>query len=152
FPLVTMTYVTSRPSLTIFATVPPAPNSESSVCAVTTITRSILSAIEPPRSFGCGSHCQVHRLASPSAAARTATFTDSPRGARRRASAGAARLALPGSQTRLAARVAEPPQPPLGSHCQVHRLASPPAAARTATTVWILVLRIPIPRASRDRL
>src|SRR5204863_293098 len=64
FPLVTMTYVTSRPSLTIFATVPPAPNSESSGCAVTTITRSILSAIEPPRSFGCGSHCQVHRLAS----------------------------------------------------------------------------------------
>src|SRR5437773_774645 len=38
-----MTYVTSRPSLTIFATVPPAPNSESSGCAVTTMTRSILS-------------------------------------------------------------------------------------------------------------
>src|SRR5213076_2193930 len=34
------------------------------------------------------------------------------------------RLALPRSQTRLAARVAEPPRAPLGSHCQVHRLAS----------------------------
>src|SRR2546425_4135544 len=29
--------------------------------------------------FGCGSHCHIHRLASPSAAARTATFIDSPR-------------------------------------------------------------------------
>src|SRR5206468_3353702 len=101
-------------------------------CAVTTITRSILSAIEPPRSFGCGSHCQVHRLASPSAAARTATFTDSPRGARRRASAGAARLALPGSQTRLAARVAAPPQPPLASVVVVPLLPGDPGAVRLA--------------------
>src|SRR5207247_3256551 len=38
--------------------------------------------------------------------------------------AAAARLARPGSQTRLAARVAEPPRPPLGSHDQDHRLAS----------------------------
>src|SRR5438128_7116952 len=76
----------------------------------------------------------IHRLASPAAAARTAAprrpaarptrVSDSPRGARRRASAAAARLALPGSQTRLAARVAEPPRPPLGSHYPVHRLAS----------------------------
>src|SRR5213592_3183153 len=35
------------------------------------------------------------------------------------------RLALPGSQTRLAARVAEPPRPPLGSHC--HRRLDPRA-------------------------
>jgi hypothetical protein len=45
-PLVTTQYATSRPSLTNFATVPPAPNSESSGCAVITITRSILSAID----------------------------------------------------------------------------------------------------------
>src|SRR5213083_3696351 len=43
-----------------------------------------------------GSHDHIiHRLASPAPAARTTTFTDSPRGARRRASAAAARLALP---------------------------------------------------------
>src|SRR5439155_91050 len=36
----------------------------------------------------------------------------------------ALRLARSGSQTRLAARVAEPPRPPLGSHDQDHRLAS----------------------------
>src|SRR5206468_7404404 len=36
----------------------------------------------------------------------------------------ALRLARSGSQTRLAARVAEPPRPPLGSHYHVHRLAS----------------------------
>src|SRR5207247_1602664 len=41
---------------------------------------------------------------------------DAPRGARRRASAAAARLPRPAFQTRLAARVAEPPRPPLGSH------------------------------------
>src|SRR5438093_129763 len=58
-----------------------------------------------------------HRLASPAAAARTATITDSPR---RRL-----RLALPRSQTRLAGGC--------GSHCHDHRLASPAAAARTAT-------------------
>src|SRR2546425_1124377 len=52
----------------------------------------------------------------------------------------AARLARPHPQTRLAARVAEPPRPPLGSHGHIHRLASAggaPAprrpAARTAT-------------------
>src|SRR2546428_2371326 len=28
--------------------------------------------------FGCGSHCHIHRLASPSAAARPATFHHSP--------------------------------------------------------------------------
>src|SRR5262245_2708923 len=47
-----MTYVTSQPSLTSLAMVPPAPNSESSGCAVTTRTRSILSAKEG--SFGAG--------------------------------------------------------------------------------------------------
>src|SRR2546426_884806 len=77
----------------------------------------------------CGSHYQDHRLASRRASpslrgrrsARTIRITDSPRGARRRASAAAARLALPGSQTRLAARVAEPPRPPLGSHYHTWR-------------------------------
>src|SRR5947208_16335911 len=59
----------------------------------------------------------IHRLASPSAAARTATFTDSPRLR--------LRLAPPHSQTRLACGC--------GSHCHIHRLASPAAAARTAT-------------------
>src|SRR5881396_1330856 len=44
-----------------------------------------------------------------------ATIADSP---------AAARLARLGSQTRLAARVAEPPRPPLGSHDWDHRLAS----------------------------
>src|SRR2546426_7450926 len=34
------------------------------------------------------------------------------------------RLARPHPQTRLAARVAEPPRPPLGSHGHIHRLAS----------------------------
>src|SRR2546425_9068741 len=48
--------------------------------------------------------------------ARTTRITDSPRGALRRASAAATRLARPGLQTRLAARSAEPPRPPLGSH------------------------------------
>src|SRR5439155_14189012 len=42
-PFVTITYVTSQPSLTSLAMVPPAPNSESSGCAVTTIARWIFS-------------------------------------------------------------------------------------------------------------
>src|SRR5207247_3262476 len=66
---------------------------------------------------GCGSHYQIHRLASPPAAARTTRFTDSPRLR--------LRLALPDSQTRLASGC--------GSHYQIHRLASPPAAARATT-------------------
>src|SRR2546429_1650760 len=53
-PLVTITYVTSQPSLTSFATVPPAPNSESSGCAVTTSTRSILSLNGISSRFGTG--------------------------------------------------------------------------------------------------
>src|SRR5436309_1557587 len=72
---------------------------------------------------------------------RHSSFPDSPRGAHRRASAAAARLARPRSQTRLAARSAEPPRPPLGSHDHVPRLASrraPPSlrgrrSARTTT-------------------
>src|SRR5207245_9435592 len=63
-----------------------------------------------------GDRLSAHRLASPSAAARTATFTDSPRLR--------LRLARPRSQTRLASGC--------GSHGHVHRLASPSAAARTA--------------------
>src|SRR5439155_1403925 len=54
---------------------------------------------------------------------RHSSFPDSPRGAHRRASAAAARLARPRSQTRLAAHSAEPPQPPLGSHHHVPRPA-----------------------------
>src|SRR2546426_6334786 len=50
--------------------------------------------------FGCGSHCHIHRLASPSAAARTAPFIDSPRLP--------LRLALPHSSTHL------PPPAPEG--------------------------------------
>src|SRR5437867_2233020 len=49
----------------------------------------------------------------------------------------ALRLARLGSQTRLAARVAEPPRPPLGSHDQGHRLPSGverPAARTTGIT------------------
>src|SRR2546425_4247388 len=42
------------------------------------------------------------------------------------------RLALPGSQTRLAARVAEPPRPPLGSH--YHRLVISPNASSARST------------------
>src|SRR5438093_11236854 len=42
-PFVTITYVTSQPSLTSLAMVPPAPNAESSGCAVTTIARWIFS-------------------------------------------------------------------------------------------------------------
>src|SRR5438034_624412 len=72
---------------------------------------------------------------------RHSSFPDSPRGAHRRASAAAARLARPRSQTRLAARIAEPPRPPLGSHDHVPSLASrrvPPSlrgrrSARTTT-------------------
>src|SRR5439155_21214680 len=71
-------------------------------------------------------HHLTHRLASPAAAARTTTFTDSPRLR--------LRLARPHSQTRLATRSAEPPRPSLGSHDHIiHRLASPAAAARTTT-------------------
>src|SRR2546427_6662543 len=69
-------------------------------------------------------------------------FTDSPRLRLRLAlrPRDGLRLARPDPQTRLAARVAEPPRPPLGSHGHIHRLASAggaPAprrpAARTAT-------------------
>src|SRR5438309_1506667 len=83
---------------------------------------------------------------------RTTSFTDSPRGARRRAPAAAARLARPRSQTRLAARVAEPPRPPLGSHDLVHRLASrraspSPRGRRSARTTSF----IDSPRGARRR-
>src|SRR5207302_661497 len=62
--------------------------------------------------------------------ARTTTFPDSPRGAHRRASAAAARLARPRSQTRLAARPAEPPRPPLRPHDPGPRPASRPPPPR----------------------
>src|SRR2546428_11968234 len=47
------------------------------------------------------------------------------------------RLALPGSQTRLAARVAEPPRPPIGS--PYHRLGVSPDAssARPASSAAV---------------
>src|SRR2546422_1600656 len=70
-------------------------------------------------------------------------FTDSPRLRLRLAlrPRDGLRLARPDPQTRLAARVAEPPRPPLGSHGHIHRLASAggaPAprrpAARTTTS------------------
>src|SRR5205823_4380803 len=80
------------------------------------------------RSFprDCSSPSQallVHRLASRRAppslrgrrSARTTTFTDSPRGALRRASAAAARLARLRSQTRPPPRSPEPPPPPPAS-------------------------------------
>src|SRR2546427_2635809 len=53
-------------------------------------------------------------------------FTDSPRLRLRLAlrPRDGLRLARPDPQTRLAARVAEPPRPPLGSHGHIHRLAS----------------------------
>src|SRR5436309_1967944 len=64
-------------------------------------TRLAARVAEPPRP-PLGSHYHVHRLASVGGApaprrpaARTTRITDSPRGARRRASAAAARLALP---------------------------------------------------------
>src|SRR5436309_3941136 len=78
-----------------------------------------------------------HRLASPAAAARTATITDSPRLR--------LRLALPRSQTRLACGC--------GSHCHDHRLASPAAAARTATITDSprLRLRLALPRSRAHR-
>src|SRR2546422_42733 len=67
--------------------------------------------------------------------------TDSPRPAGPQPRDGL-RLARPHPQTRLAARVAEPPRPPLGSHGHIHRLASRRAApslprrpsARTTTS------------------
>src|SRR5439155_19253045 len=61
----------------------------------------------------------IHRLASPTAAARTTTLIDSPR---RRL-----RLVRPRSETRLADGC--------GSYDHVHRLASPTAAARTTTLI-----------------
>src|SRR2546425_10635300 len=71
-------------------------------------------------------------------------FTDSPRLRLRLAlrPRDGLRLARPDPQTRLAARVAEPPRPPLGSHGHIHRLASRRASpslrgrrsARTATS------------------
>src|SRR5439155_549674 len=99
-----------------------------------------LSSRQPPR-FTDSPRLRLRLALRPrdGPAARTTRSTDSLRGARRRASAAAARLARPDPQTRLAARVAEPPRPPLGSHDQIHRLASAggaPAprrpAARTA--------------------
>src|SRR6266571_7901317 len=86
------------------------------VTAMLSSARLARSFLRSPRTAGPQPR-DVLRLTLPSS-------TDSPRGARRRASAAAARLALPSSQTRLAARVAEPPRPPLGSHYPVHRLAS----------------------------
>src|SRR6266705_6918341 len=80
--------------------------------------------------FGCGSP-YLHRLASPSAAARP-TFTDSPRLR--------LRLALP-SQTRLAFGCGSP---------YLHRLASPSAAARpTFTDSPRLRLRLALPSQTR---
>src|SRR5439155_10237481 len=67
--------------------------------------------------------------------ARTTRFSASPRGARRRASAAAARLARLGSQTRLAARVAEPPRPPLGSHYHPPRGYARLFATRTTSSI-----------------
>src|SRR5437899_2453315 len=101
----------------------------------------------PSPATACGSHDHIHRLASAGGApaprrpaARTTTSTDSPRPAGPQPRDGL-RLARPHPQTRLAARLAEPPRPPLGSHCHIHRLASAggaPApqrpAARTATS------------------
>src|SRR3989442_6596833 len=78
---------------------------------------------EPPRP-PLGSHDLVHRLASRRASpsprgrrsARTTSFTDSPRGPRRRAPPAPARLPRPRSQTRLASPVPEPPPPALRPH------------------------------------
>src|SRR3989442_9935534 len=71
-------------------------------------------------------------------------FTDSPRLRLRLAlrPRDGLRLARPDPQTRLAARVAEPPRPPLGSHGHIPRLPSargppaprPPPAPPTTTT------------------
>src|SRR5437879_9037338 len=102
-------------------------------------------------------------------------FTDSPRGARRRASTAAARLARPvhrlasrraspslhgrrsarttRSQTRLPARVAEPPRPPLGSHDPF--TDSPPGPRRRASPPPTLPARplaqLPPPRPAQPR-
>src|SRR5207245_785893 len=77
----------------------------------------------PSPATACGSHDHIHRLASAGGApaprrpaARTTPSTDSPRPAGPQPRDGL-RLARPHPQTRLAARVAEPPRPPLGSHC-----------------------------------
>src|SRR5207244_2736340 len=56
--------------------------------------------------------------------ASAASATASAVGAARPPTAAAAPLARPHSQTRLAARVADPPPPPLRSHDPIHRLAS----------------------------
>src|SRR3989441_224934 len=110
--------------------------------------QAVHRGVPRPRRGGGGPD---HGLAPPTAAARTAaprrppartTRTPAPRGALRRASAAAARLARPGLQTRLAARSAEPPRPPLGSHYQDYRLASrraPPSlrGRRSARTTRI---------------
>src|SRR5947208_3273497 len=81
-------------------------------------TRLATRVAEPPRP-PLGSHDHVHRLASRRASpslrgrrsARTTTFTDSPRDARRRASAAAARLARPRSWARLGRRGPSPATP-----------------------------------------
>src|SRR5207302_116773 len=70
----------------------------------------------------------------------------------RRASAAAARLARPDSPTRLAARVAEPPRPPLGSHDQIHRLASRRASPSLRGRRSARTTRFPeSPRGARRR-
>src|SRR5262245_59218207 len=79
--------------------------------------------------LGCGSHGRDHRLASPSAAARTAAITGSPRPR--------LRLAPPRSQARLAPRRPPPgrapqPAPPPATTRPAATPASPSAAARTA--------------------
>src|SRR3989449_2232639 len=104
-----------------------------------------LSSRQPPR-FTCGSHDQIHRLASAGGApapqrpaARTTRSTDSLRPAGPQPRDGL-RLALPHPKTRLGRR-GPSPATACGSHDQIHRLASAggaPAprrpAARTTTS------------------
>src|SRR5207247_2159961 len=100
-------------------------------------------------------------------AALPSTSTDSPRGARRRASAAAARLVLPvhrlaarraspslrgrrsarttRSQTRRAARVAEPPRPPLGSY---YPFTDSPRGARRRASAAAARLVLPLTQVS----
>src|SRR3989441_13244812 len=67
--------------------------------------------------FGCGSHCHIHRLASPSAAARPATFIPPPPPPRPEGPDGAAGPLQP------PARPTPPPEPAAGP-------APPPAPDR----------------------
>src|SRR3954470_14165416 len=159
-PLVTITYVTSQPSLTSLATVPPVPNSESSGCAVTTSARSILSAMNSPLSRGTlegfpfstrGPKFETVRSSIPIQAARRVIIARNGRaprprvGDRRAARAARGRARAGAGAGRARRRPHRRGQPPLvvrrpGRAARRHRPRRRPPRARravSAVAAWL---------------